>query len=815
MKTTSQVAHRPSRRFPNAPRTVFQPEVKKCPYCKSKLRSTGNISINREVQTMDGALNVRAYSWRCSNQDCPCPDVRYRAQRQLWKVSLPKSGYGLDVVAHIGWQHDKKYRQFGEIQEDLQSRNIQISERHVGRLYRQYLSLLGGLADQRLQHLKKVNELHGGVVWALDALQPDKDGTLLYVLYEAISETTVAAAWLDKRDSDHIIGWLKPYADLNFTVLATLSDGEDAEIKALRILWSNSPHQMCLTHFLGDCTKPIKQADRMLKATLRKAMGPLPPVPGDENSAKAGPVAASPVLSEPPAQPTDHLETNNSKQTSKKYETNPDCNSSLPASDSTTLDGDSNLPSSDNKSAQMALCNSQLAGCATDLRLAEGNSLASSEQFICTSMFKNSSTEAFCDLALVGDIPPNNTIQAAGGERASTTDTIEGSPFYEGDTPKQALALDLASSVKQISHQAAEGTNQTTILGTIKTNLGSQESSDELLTAYTTSFTASAQVTGQTLEHNLHARSTMAEAQASSQAQAPFVTIATQATQITDEESVKETTEFKQTTEVNDINQEELEKREIEHLFRKSFQNALSHTSRYPSIFGGLAGYQQLEGIVRAMREQLPQEEENYLHRLFRQAEQGLKSAAEQAKQVRCANELRSQLTSIFFKPFDASRNDDLLPQELDGQEVKQEALDLLSLADNNAGNLTKTFIRTSRSLISKWEESLFNCYDVSLLPPTNAVLESRFNCLRSAQRRISGRKKTNELRRSAHLQLLLYAETKEQLLEQFVLVPEEAYSNARVCLDFAEERQRQLARLSRKPYETASILIAKYLKLG
>ena len=260
MKKTSQAAHRPGRRFPNAKRAVFQPEVTECPYCKSKLKSTGHISIDREVQTMDGALNVRAYSWRCRNSDCPCPDVRYRARRQLWKVSLPKFGYGLDVVAHIGWQRDQKYRQYSEIQRDLGSRGIIISERHVGRLYRKYLSLLGGLDNQRLQRLKQVNQIHGGVVWALDALQPDQDGTQLYVLYEAISETTVAAAWLDKRNSDHLIGWLKPYTDLKLTVLATRILGEEAEIKALKTLWSNSPHQMCLTHFLGDCIKPLSIA---------------------------------------------------------------------------------------------------------------------------------------------------------------------------------------------------------------------------------------------------------------------------------------------------------------------------------------------------------------------------------------------------------------------------------------------------------------------------------------------------------------------------------------------------------------------------
>ena len=121
---------------------------------------------------MDGGVNVRAYSWRCTAEDCPCPDVRYRAQGELWRISLQKFAYGLDVVTYIGWQRDQNFRQFGEIQLDLQSRGIEISERHVGRLYRQYLSLLGGLNDQRLNELKKINSLHGGVVWALHALQP-------------------------------------------------------------------------------------------------------------------------------------------------------------------------------------------------------------------------------------------------------------------------------------------------------------------------------------------------------------------------------------------------------------------------------------------------------------------------------------------------------------------------------------------------------------------------------------------------------------------------------------------------------------------
>ena len=145
------------------------------------------------------------------------------------------------------------------------------------------------------------------------------------------------------------------------------------------------------------------------------------------------------------------------------------------------------------------------------------------------------------------------------------------------------------------------------------------------------------------------------------------------------------------------------------------------------------------------MREPLPQKAESYLHRLLPQGEQALKSAADQANLLREANDLRSQLTRVFFSPFE-SPEAGLLAKEKTGQQIKEEVLNLLSSADNNGGNLTKDFIRTSRGLISKWQDSLFNCYDVSLLPATNAALESRFNCLQRGPRRISGRKKTGSL---------------------------------------------------------------------
>lgn len=801
MKKPTRAAHRPSRRFPNAPRKVLRPEVRKCPYCKTKLKSTGNLSIDREVQTMNGPVNVRAYSWRCTSEDCPCPDVRYRAQRELWRISLPKFGYGLDVVAYIGWQRDQNFRQFCEIQLDLQSRGIQISERHVGRLYRQYLSLLGGLNDQRLNELKKINSLYGGVVWALDALQPDQDGTQLYVLYEAISETTVAAAWLDKRNSDHFIGLLKPYSELNLTVLATLSDGEDAEIKALKALWSDSPHQMCLTHFLGDCAKPIKEADQKLKAALRRGMGQLPPVPGDQNSAQAGPVAASPVLQEPSstyqAKPIDNLDSVN-HNAGDKDEQNPDCNKHHGVSNRTTLDG---LSDKSKQEAQMP--NAQLPDCAADLK--QLNTCNKS-----TEQAPNSSQQIKGVLAQKGCGCANSLIQDSAD--LPTTGALDNA-HYAGDESASTSesSFSLASSVSQTSQKNAAKANDLSLARSAEPQTDLLEELEVAVSTSCSSYPASTEAPSSTILSALPNGVTILAteqadhdlATASSDPSAQFVCLAPAQTS---KEAISNQT---------NICQEQLRMREIEHLLRKSFQKVLRHPSRYPSTFGGLTGYQQLTGIIQAMREQVPQEEESYLHRLFAQGEQALHAAAELAGEVTQSVQLLAQLTNILFEPLSEPLFDpQLLSAQKSGPDVKKEAYDLLDLPNTTPGSLNDAFITQTKSLISKWEGSLFNCYDVPLLPPNNAALESRFNRLRRGQRRISGRKNTTELRRTAHLQLLLYAETQEELLEQFQEVPQEAYLKARISLEAAEERQRQLARLSRKPYETASALIDEYFKL-
>jgi hypothetical protein len=195
------------------------------------------------------------------------------------RLSLPYSTYGLDVLAFIGWQHEHEHKQLVEIQRELNGRGVLVNERNVGKLYRQFLALLGGLTARVEARLRSAAERHGGLIWGVDALQPEGHGTLLYVLYEVVSETPVAALQAGHATTDELVAWLQPYRDLPFPVLATISDGEEAIIAALKSCWPDAPHQRCQAHVLNNLAEPVLEVDTQLRQQMRQDVGGLAAVP--------------------------------------------------------------------------------------------------------------------------------------------------------------------------------------------------------------------------------------------------------------------------------------------------------------------------------------------------------------------------------------------------------------------------------------------------------------------------------------------------------------------------------------------------------
>jgi hypothetical protein len=169
--------------------------------------------MRKTIQTMSGVVFVAGKSKECQNPVCTYFNKHYYASGVL-KYSLPNSTYGLDVLAFIGCVDENEHQQLIEIQEKLNQRGIEINGRNVGKLYRQFLALLGGTIAHTAEKLAATAIEHGGLIWAIDALQPEGHGTLLYVLYEVLSGTPVSAIQLKQAQTQQLTEWLQPYQEL-------------------------------------------------------------------------------------------------------------------------------------------------------------------------------------------------------------------------------------------------------------------------------------------------------------------------------------------------------------------------------------------------------------------------------------------------------------------------------------------------------------------------------------------------------------------------------------------------------------------------
>ena len=211
----------------------------------------------------------------CTNAECVHYGMRYYAS-QVWLLSLPESSYGLDVLAYIGWRHEYAQRQLVEIQRELNQKGVEINERNVGKLYRQYLALLGATSEVKRKKLATMVEKHGGLILGVDALQPEGHGSLLYVLYEILSGTVVSAIQLEPPNEKDLMDWLMSYQE--YPVLASVSDGEERIIAAIRAVWPNAPRQRCQEHFLGNLADEVLANDTELRKQMGVDLGGLPKI---------------------------------------------------------------------------------------------------------------------------------------------------------------------------------------------------------------------------------------------------------------------------------------------------------------------------------------------------------------------------------------------------------------------------------------------------------------------------------------------------------------------------------------------------------
>jgi hypothetical protein len=248
-----------------------------------------------------------------------------------------------------------------------------------------------------------------------------------------------------------------------------------------------------------------------------------------------------------------------------------------------------------------------------------------------------------------------------------------------------------------------------------------------------------------------------------------------------------------------------------EQQLKQAVRDAVNRPSRKPFTWGGLAGYQQLAAIADGLRQIVDGTPSTaFLRQLLSQVERALEGNRALANDVAAAHLWLRQVATVLHYRLPCAQEGTNAPTS---QTVAQAMCELLIAFQPN-GKRQPAQTALASALRRTWRAygaELLHCYDIPGLPPDNLALEALFSRLRRHQRRISGRKSTHELRSFGHYQVLLQADSEQQLLQQIQTVSPARYRFHRHCLDQAEAPRRFLHRLHRNPNHTIQQLVHAY----
>jgi hypothetical protein len=231
----------------------------------------------RRLTLLDEVVQLTLVVRRCRTPSC----VRYRRPyrpEEEGALALPHGEFGLDVIALVGQLRYREHRSVPELHRELVGRGIAIAERTVGHLIERYEELVAlHLTDDRRLRERLARE--GGVVLALDGLQPDVGDEVLWVLRDCLTgEPLLARSLLSATEADLAAVLREVQQALPVPILGVVSDGQQSIRKAVAAALPGVPHQLCQFHYLREAARPIYEADRHAKTELKKAVRGVRPI---------------------------------------------------------------------------------------------------------------------------------------------------------------------------------------------------------------------------------------------------------------------------------------------------------------------------------------------------------------------------------------------------------------------------------------------------------------------------------------------------------------------------------------------------------
>ena len=266
-----------SRTYPTVVRRWYRPAEHECPECHRTLRQAMTLT-RRTVITLQEVIRLIHAGYRCPDPQCPGHQRTYRSPAAD-ALALPGFTYGLDIVLLVGRLHLGKHQTVDEIHEELLERlaplGVTISRREILYLFEAYCTLLRASSEVKedqewLSQVKK----NGGIIVAVDGIQPDKGNETIYLVRDALTGRVLAAEQVTSSETAVMKALLTPVVALGVRVLGTITDAQESELQAVEQLWPKVPHQVCQFHALREASRPGFNADRKIKTAMRKQLQP-------------------------------------------------------------------------------------------------------------------------------------------------------------------------------------------------------------------------------------------------------------------------------------------------------------------------------------------------------------------------------------------------------------------------------------------------------------------------------------------------------------------------------------------------------------
>ena len=231
----------------------------------------------RRLTLLDEVVQFTLVIRRCRTRSCVRYQRAYRPEEE-GALALPHGEFGLDVIALVGQLRYRAHRSVPEIHLELGKRGVVLAERTVTNLIERYEELVAlRLTDHRRLRDRLTRE--GGVVLALDGMQPDVGHEVLWVIRDCLTgEPLLARSLLSATAADLAPLLHEVKAALPVPILGVVSDGQTSIRNAVASALPGVPHQLCQFHYLREAARPIYEADRHAKKELKKAVRGIRPI---------------------------------------------------------------------------------------------------------------------------------------------------------------------------------------------------------------------------------------------------------------------------------------------------------------------------------------------------------------------------------------------------------------------------------------------------------------------------------------------------------------------------------------------------------